>query len=60
MLAVALGPLLWQVPINDIDFTAQLTGPSWILDVAAVGSPGSSRNSPSDPHGTSVWTFIKE
>src|SRR5208282_353246 len=29
MLAVALGPLLWQVPINDIDFTAQLTGPSW-------------------------------
>jgi peptide/nickel transport system permease protein len=29
MLAVALGPLLWQVPINDIDFTAQLSGPSW-------------------------------
>jgi peptide/nickel transport system permease protein len=29
MLAVALGPLIWRVPINDIDFSAQLTGPSW-------------------------------
>jgi peptide/nickel transport system permease protein len=29
-LAVVLGPLLWRVPINDIDFTAQLTGPSWV------------------------------
>src|SRR5579863_7933075 len=29
MLAVALGPLVWRVPINDIDFTAQLAGPSW-------------------------------
>src|SRR5271170_8107750 len=29
MLAVALGPLLWRVPINDIDFSAQLAGPSW-------------------------------
>ena len=29
MLAVALGPLLWQVPINDIDFSARLAGPSW-------------------------------
>jgi peptide/nickel transport system permease protein len=29
MLAVALGPFLWQVPINDIDFAAQLAGPSW-------------------------------
>jgi peptide/nickel transport system permease protein len=28
-LAVAFGPLLWQVPINDIDFTAHLDGPSW-------------------------------
>ena len=28
-LAVASGPLIWQVPINDIDFTAQLTAPSW-------------------------------
>jgi len=28
-LAVALGPLLWQVPINDIDFGAHLEGPSW-------------------------------
>jgi peptide/nickel transport system permease protein len=27
--AVALGPLLWQVAINDIDFTARLMGPSW-------------------------------
>jgi len=29
MLAVAFGPLVWQVPINDIDFSAQLSGPSW-------------------------------
>ena len=29
MLAVALGPLLWAVPINDIDFAAKLGGPSW-------------------------------
>src|ERR1700731_3296513 len=28
-LAVAFGPLLWQVPINDIDFSAHLEGPSW-------------------------------
>ena len=29
ILAVAFGPLLWRVQINDIDFTAQLQGPSW-------------------------------
>ncbi len=29
MLAVAFGPLLWRVQINDIDFAAQLQGPSW-------------------------------
>jgi peptide/nickel transport system permease protein len=29
MLAVAFGPLLWRVQINDIDFTAQLQVPSW-------------------------------
>ena len=29
LLAVAFGPLLWQVPINDIDFSAHLEGPSW-------------------------------
>jgi peptide/nickel transport system permease protein len=29
LLAVALGPLLWRVPINDIDFSQHLTGPSW-------------------------------
>jgi peptide/nickel transport system permease protein len=28
-LAVAFGPLFWRVPINDIDFSAQLSGPSW-------------------------------
>src|SRR6202011_2649574 len=28
-LAVAFGPLLWRVPINDIDFGAHLEGPSW-------------------------------
>jgi peptide/nickel transport system permease protein len=30
MLAVVLGPLLWRVPINDIDFSAQLAGPSGV------------------------------
>lgn len=29
MLTVALGPLWWHVPINDIDFSAALAGPSW-------------------------------
>ncbi|MCW5750884.1 MAG: ABC transporter permease [Alphaproteobacteria bacterium] len=29
ILAVLLGPLIWQVPINEIDFTARLKGPSW-------------------------------
>jgi peptide/nickel transport system permease protein len=29
LLAVAFGPLLWQVPINDIDFSAHLEGLSW-------------------------------
>jgi peptide/nickel transport system permease protein len=28
-LAVALGPFVWRVPIDDIDFAAQLAGPSW-------------------------------
>src|ERR1700738_3418931 len=27
--AVLLGPLLWRVPINEIDFTARLSLPSW-------------------------------
>src|SRR5215470_7606118 len=29
VLAVVFGPLLWAVAINDIDFAAQLQGPSW-------------------------------
>jgi peptide/nickel transport system permease protein len=29
ILAVALGPLLWPLKINDIDFAAQLQGPGW-------------------------------
>jgi len=29
VLTVALGPLWWRVPINDIDFAASLAGPSW-------------------------------
>jgi peptide/nickel transport system permease protein len=29
ILAVAFGPLLWAVQINEIDFAAQLQGPSW-------------------------------
>ncbi len=28
ILAVTLGPLLWSVPIDDVDFTARLQGPS--------------------------------
>src|SRR5882672_9238139 len=29
VLAILLGPLLWRVPINEIDFTARLKQPSW-------------------------------
>jgi len=29
VLAVVLGPLVWRVPINEIDFAAKLQGPSW-------------------------------
>ncbi len=29
MLAVLLGPLIWKVGINDIDFQARLASPSW-------------------------------
>jgi peptide/nickel transport system permease protein len=29
VLTVVLGPLWWHVPINDIDFSATLAGPSW-------------------------------
>jgi peptide/nickel transport system permease protein len=29
IVAVALGPLVWRAPINDIDFAAKLAGPSW-------------------------------
>jgi len=29
VLAVAVGPYIWRVQINDIDFSAQLQGPSW-------------------------------
>ncbi|GAB4170195.1 MAG: ABC transporter permease [Thalassobaculales bacterium] len=29
ILAVIFGPLVWTVPINDIDFSAKLEGPSW-------------------------------
>lgn len=29
VLAVLLGPLLWRVPINEIDFASKLDGPSW-------------------------------
>lgn len=28
-LAVMLGPWIWRVPINEIDFTARMQGPSW-------------------------------
>jgi len=28
-LAVLMGPLIWQVPINEIDFSAKLERPSW-------------------------------
>jgi peptide/nickel transport system permease protein len=29
LVAVLLGPLVWRVPINEIDFAAKLQGPSW-------------------------------
>ena len=29
VLTVLLGPLVWRVPINEIDFAAKLEGPSW-------------------------------
>src|SRR5215472_12702500 len=29
VLTVALGPMVWPVAINDIDFSAMLQGPSW-------------------------------
>lgn len=29
VLGVVVGPWLWTIPINDIDFSAQLHGPSW-------------------------------
>ncbi|CAH0244258.1 ABC transporter permease [Roseomonas sp. CECT 9278] len=29
VLAVLVGPFAWQVPIDEIDFTARLQGPSW-------------------------------
>ena len=29
ILAVVVGPLVWTVPIDEIDFTARLQGPSW-------------------------------
>ncbi|MGE5158314.1 MAG: ABC transporter permease, partial [Gemmatimonas sp.] len=28
-LAIVIGPLLWRIPIDDIDFTARLSGPTW-------------------------------
>src|SRR3569833_3394875 len=28
-LAILIGPWLWRVPINEIDFTARLATPSW-------------------------------
>ncbi len=28
-LSILVGPLLWRVPINEIDFTARLSAPSW-------------------------------
>jgi peptide/nickel transport system permease protein len=29
VLAVLVGPFIWRVPIDEIDFTVQLQGPSW-------------------------------
>src|SRR3989449_5263573 len=29
VLAVLAGPLVWRLPINEIDFKAKLKGPSW-------------------------------
>src|SRR3974390_3636396 len=27
--SILVGPLLWRIPINEIDFTARLSPPSW-------------------------------
>jgi peptide/nickel transport system permease protein len=29
VLAILVGPFIWRVPINEIDFSAKLQGPSW-------------------------------
>lgn len=29
ILTIAIGPFVWRLPINDIDFSAKLDGPSW-------------------------------
>src|SRR5262245_11696206 len=29
VIAIAVGPLIWTVPINEIDFASKLEGPSW-------------------------------
>ena len=29
VLAVLVGPFIWTVPIDEIDFSARLQGPSW-------------------------------
>jgi len=29
VLCVLVGPLVWRLPVNDIDFKAKLKGPSW-------------------------------
>jgi peptide/nickel transport system permease protein len=29
VLAILIGPLIWRIPINEIDFAATLQGPSW-------------------------------
>jgi peptide/nickel transport system permease protein len=29
ILGIAIGPLLWRLPIDEIDFSAQLKGPTW-------------------------------
>ena len=29
VLAILIGPLIWRIPINQIDFAATLQGPSW-------------------------------
>jgi peptide/nickel transport system permease protein len=39
VLAVLLGPWVWRVPINEIDFNARMQGPSWAHPLGTEDEP---------------------